>query len=154
MLLKDVGRRKVLSLLALKVPHAVDDARDDLRAIIPMKKVGQQSTGFPLRLTRFGSLHKVSRTVEVKRQRQRQRQVFGCSARVVRGSSPRATIERWADNQAAVGVAGPFLQSLIDFDHLKSIVRFVQRHAQRMAKVKWRRELGELNLLNRFGSQP
>ena len=31
-------------------------------------------------------------------------------------------------------------------------MRSVQRHAQRMAKVKWRRELGELNLLNLFGS--
>ena len=41
MLLKNVGRRKVLSLLALKVPHAVDDARDDLRVI--MKKGGQSS---------------------------------------------------------------------------------------------------------------
>lgn len=57
-----------------------------------------------------------------------------------------------ADNQAAAGVVGSFLQSLIDFDHLKSIVRSVQRHAQRMAKVKWQRELGELNLLNLSGS--
>ena len=36
--------------------------------------------------------------------------------------------------------------------NLKSIGRSVQRHAQRMAKVKWRRELGELNLLNLSGS--
>ena len=39
-----------------------------------------------------------------------------------------------ADNQAAAG-GRVFLESLIDFDHSKSIVRSVQRHAQRMAKV-------------------
>lgn len=99
-------------------------------------------------MTRFGSLHKVSRTVEVKRQRQ----VFGSSARMVRGPSPRATIERWLITRPQLASQGLFLQSLNDFDHLKSIVRSVQRHAQRMAKVKWRRELGELNLLNLSGS--
>ena len=39
-----------------------------------------------------------------------------------------------AYNQAAAG-GRVFPQSLIDFDHSKSIVRSVQRHAQRMARV-------------------
>ena len=51
MLLKDVGRRKVLSQLALNVPHAVDDARDDLRVIRCMKKGGQSSGNYAIPLS-------------------------------------------------------------------------------------------------------
>ena len=40
-----------------------------------------------------------------------------------------------ADNQAAAGGRVFPQKSLIDFDHSKSIVRSVQRHAQRMARV-------------------
>ena len=58
---------------------------------------------------------------------------------VVGGPSPRASIKRWLKTRPQL-VAGSFLESLIDFDHTKSIVRSVQRHAQRMAKVS-----GDLN---------
>ncbi len=67
-------------------------------------------------------------TVEVKRQRQ----VFGCSAHDGRWPSSRARIKRWLITRPQL-VAGSFLETLIDFDHSKSIVRSVQRHAQRPA---------------------